>query len=1083
MKKETTNTFNKGMVKDLHPLTTPNDVLTDALNATLITYNGNENVLQNDIGNIKIQQAFLKSGYVPVGMKEHGGIIYVAAYNPKTGKGQVGSFPSPQQLWEDEKWTINAPSNVDTSVSIPSGSFYEDNKIKNEIVKKEIFTNQQGEARTFHPGDKFIVKLANKGELTSSVNAGYLSVQLGVIKSDGGIEIMKTWDKDNSGDFLYDGNASNLKNELSTSKAQVFDASSSGQMLIIFNLHTLDTFNLVRNYSLDNEDNIVVTFTGEGTKDGVTYNSKELNGYLKLSNGTNYDQDEITITGTTGITSIDIYPNVPFGIVDRMKRSVSLNFDKIRTKQDEFGEWRFFVMPTYMKIGWAYDFYNLDKSKEIDYIRMYFHKLEDGYTTTNKEALPHVDFQKEYYSGNFEDYINYSDIGLKYRNIYIVEIVKKFKDTNSEETIDFKMLYLSQLYNSQYNGFYKNNSIGNNSPTNQPTEFTKISDQSVSVKFEHELNTELANSKTQLLRPGDSDFENEIDTASLKSSMYINDVSTIRLDDLDDYQYVTRVKNTQNGVLNIKCILENLDDKYIGKPRATLINDILNAYTVEEITIESKKEWNKGTNLPFSGVEDPTLNSPTLGTSTVTNGCLQVPINNIIDYRIIQGKASDVQTTSYVAKGLQPLYSQSYTTDRKNKLAPYWNVEASRCIGGAGEDENGIFHNCTITKSGTIIEGLDSGGGFDDGGLQTASNMMSNPMTNIFSGIRGQEAELCFDGTEDWRNDTPDDGWEQLGQGGESDGLFLNEQSDNYLIACWKFTDGDTKFVNMITPRSPRNGTSQEDFVTKRAAWPRLDVIMRCILSQIFVVNKINKTAEYIIPDQRFYRYQEGKTKLTIKLTGTPTNQVLDDIMVSEEGIPLNDYLTTDWGYDDQGRLFGQYPMQNLIPNVKVANPSLPLIEIEIPDYYELDNILKYYLGVTYTQKSSDEGLDPKLIYQLDITDTSSLVVNIGGDYEWKDIPKCKPITSTDKDLYIYRWNSTEKIKFPNFYNRFVTKAKMNDWNEVPEGEDNEIYAQSTDFKYGVWTNGDHEDAPDLYYKVLYSPAISPFKKDNEFEN
>jgi len=32
---------------------------------------------------------------------------------------------------------------------------------------------------------------------------------------------------------------------------------------------------------------------------------------------------------------------------------------------------------------------------------------------------------------------------------------------------------------------------------------------------------------------------------------------------------------------------------------------------------------------------------------------------------------------------------------------------------------------------------------------------------------------------------------------------------------------------------------------------------------------------------------------------------VLDDIMVSEEGIPLNDYLTRDWRYDDQGRLFG----------------------------------------------------------------------------------------------------------------------------------------------------------------------------------
>jgi len=41
-------------------------------------------------------------------------------------------------------------------------------------------------------------------------------------------------------------------------------------------------------------------------------------------------------------------------------------------------------------------------------------------------------------------------------------------------------------------------------------------------------------------------------------------------------------------------------------------------------------------------VEDPDLSLPTLGTSTVINGCLQVPINDIIDYRIIQGKASDI---------------------------------------------------------------------------------------------------------------------------------------------------------------------------------------------------------------------------------------------------------------------------------------------------------------------------------------------------------------------------------------------------------------------------------------------------------
>jgi len=117
MKKETTNTFNKGMVKDLHPLTTPDNILTDALNATLITYNGNEGVLQNDMGNVKID-AELPAGYVPVGMKEHGGIIYVAAYNPETGKGQVGSFPSPKQMIKSAEWSVNNDNNSLANISI-----------------------------------------------------------------------------------------------------------------------------------------------------------------------------------------------------------------------------------------------------------------------------------------------------------------------------------------------------------------------------------------------------------------------------------------------------------------------------------------------------------------------------------------------------------------------------------------------------------------------------------------------------------------------------------------------------------------------------------------------------------------------------------------------------------------------------------------------------------------------------------------------------------------------------------------------------------------------------------------------------
>ena len=102
MRKEAINTFGEGLIMDLHPLTTPSNVLTNCLNGTIITYNGNEFVLQNDMGNGEVHTAYLDKGYVPVGMKEHGGIIYVAAHNPVTGKSQIGSFPSPQQLYEGE---------------------------------------------------------------------------------------------------------------------------------------------------------------------------------------------------------------------------------------------------------------------------------------------------------------------------------------------------------------------------------------------------------------------------------------------------------------------------------------------------------------------------------------------------------------------------------------------------------------------------------------------------------------------------------------------------------------------------------------------------------------------------------------------------------------------------------------------------------------------------------------------------------------------------------------------------------------------------------------------------------------------
>lgn len=93
-KKITSNTFNGGLITDSLPIITPKDVLTDCINGTLITHKGNEYSLQNDLGNIDTG-ASLKPGFIPMGMKEYNGIMYIVSYNPDEKLTEIGTYPSP----------------------------------------------------------------------------------------------------------------------------------------------------------------------------------------------------------------------------------------------------------------------------------------------------------------------------------------------------------------------------------------------------------------------------------------------------------------------------------------------------------------------------------------------------------------------------------------------------------------------------------------------------------------------------------------------------------------------------------------------------------------------------------------------------------------------------------------------------------------------------------------------------------------------------------------------------------------------------------------------------------------------------
>lgn len=146
-KAETTNVFTDGLVMDFNPLVSPSNTLCNALNATLITRNGNENALQNDMGNGRVETACLPEGYIPLGTASLGGIIYIVSYNPLTNKCQIGSFPSPERnITTDE---ISSTQKVLSSIK--DFQFTEEEGAKSTYVKK-IFTELK-----FNPGDLFIV--------------------------------------------------------------------------------------------------------------------------------------------------------------------------------------------------------------------------------------------------------------------------------------------------------------------------------------------------------------------------------------------------------------------------------------------------------------------------------------------------------------------------------------------------------------------------------------------------------------------------------------------------------------------------------------------------------------------------------------------------------------------------------------------------------------------------------------------------------------------------------------------------------------------------------------------------------------
>lgn len=167
---QTVNTWQKGLQMDTHPMVQGNDTLSDALNATFITMNGNEIILQNDMGNRKVNRAYLPEGYVPIGIKEYGGIIYIASYNPVNNRGQIGSFPSPEEFIDID---ADKNSNIDFDFS-----YFEYNGLNFIEETSKIYTLTDN----LHIGDKFSIYIPSLGQGTANDPTSYTFGELYISK-------------------------------------------------------------------------------------------------------------------------------------------------------------------------------------------------------------------------------------------------------------------------------------------------------------------------------------------------------------------------------------------------------------------------------------------------------------------------------------------------------------------------------------------------------------------------------------------------------------------------------------------------------------------------------------------------------------------------------------------------------------------------------------------------------------------------------------------------------------------------------------------------------------------------------------
>ena len=973
MRTEALNTFNDGIIQDMYDPQVPASALRNALNATMVTFNGNELALQNDMGNAKIGTAYLPEGYVPVGMKEHGGIVYVASMNPATGKGQIGTFPSPQRVFEPQSSNFaNLNFNISELISIEEDVPF----LQNDFVRKNLFNTENSlDSKQFSPGDKFTVFLKVSDTILNLLKKGVLNIKLCTISNSGQMHYINnddlrlfdcgdglyTWykcykasTKNNDGsETLYED--SDKKKPIDKDEfVQVFSGKSPGILSVVIEYNLFDSFNVYRNYSVDSNNKIQLTLTGEAT--GIPVGIKddsdnEIKGdqmyisYSLTSNSGDTTPEKSTTTSLTvnesenKVVTYKAYPSCYFGVNELLEKTGTVDFEQLRKNNDKVTGWSQYVTDSFVTINWSYDYFSLDTTQSISKMTFEFIDLQKAGTTEYAQwsetdvGYTKFEFTKDVYSGSFEDSFAFNEGNFRYGGIYVCLVKRWIGDKPT--IVHTAYVYNTPLFNTWSPADYESMN-----GTNRPTV-------NIHIGVSASVPTIQEDTLIQFARYTDNPQFNQVSSVRNRDLMIIQDGVD------EHWEFNTRLLGeytiTQQYKIEEPSTFTVSGKQYsIGKYLAGNIDGIHNSISIKNTEINDTTD---NINSMIAGVPSENLEYPQFTSKDKSTNGLETTITGIINRQVI-GQSSEVQQKNISIERLLPVYDENDPEYNNNVLFGF-KYEGSniKCI-TAQEDD--CYTDSTITTTGETTNGSKSEGS-NHNAYTLACSKMGDKTINIMAGCDGTNASLrsiqCKAGYEKdyafryvtapyfdsiWYG-TNAFGRKMIGTGSDtkaSPAYHLNtiascevDEKDNFMLVSWKCTDN---YHRLIPLASQKNTTNR-----------RVDNVIKCILSQLLIAKRSTQKIKYKTVNTNSVSYhktfdntvtntatiQLNKSSINIKYSG----QNVDDLINSVNGklssnCPKNYIPVLNVTYQNQvtqsykiGNTLNTQPYIDLYTNVDVV--------------------------------------------------------------------------------------------------------------------------------------------------------------------